>query len=99
MSNSLVAELIRTGKNKNAKLSTQRKGDQYLFTLTLKDLNAEIEKILKALGIDIVSKEATKIDAQGKKTTVIKAFVKLDKLEALAKQDFVLHIDLASDRK
>lgn len=99
MSKTLVTELIRTGKSQNAKLSTQRKGDQYLFTLTLKDLNAEIEKILKALGIDIVSKEAAKTDAQGKKTTVVKAFVKLDKLEALAKQDFVLHIDLASDRK
>jgi len=99
MSNSLVAELIRTGKNKNAKLSTQRQGDQYLFTLTLKDLSAEIEKLLKALGVDIVAKEAAKTDAQGKKTTVVKAFVKLDKLEALAKQDFVLHIDLASDRK
>lgn len=99
MSKSLVAELIRTGKNKSAKLSTQRKGDQFLFTLTLKDLSAEIEKILKTLGIDIVSKEAAKTDAQGKKTTVVKAFVNLDKLEALAKQDFVLHIDLASDRK
>ncbi|MDP3509710.1 MAG: VIT and VWA domain-containing protein [Candidatus Melainabacteria bacterium] len=99
MSKALAAELISTGKNRSTTLSTKRKGNQYLFALTIKDLSVEIEKILKALGIDIVSKEATKIDAQGKKTTVIKAFVKLDKLEALAKQDFVLHIDLASDRK
>lgn len=99
MSQSLAAGLASTGKNKNTTLNTARKGDRYLLAITIKDLTSEIEKILKALGVEIVSKDAAKTDAQGKKTTVVRAYLKLNKLEALAKQDFVLHIDLASDRK
>lgn len=99
MSQSLAAGLVSAGKGRNAHLSSKRKGDQYLFAITIKDLTSEIEKILKALGVEIVAKDAVKTDAQGKKTTVVKAYLKLNKLEALAKQDFVLHIDLASDRK
>lgn len=99
MSQSLVAGLISTGKNKNTTLNTTHKGDRYLLAITIKDLTSEIEKILKALGVEIVSKDAAKTDAQGKKTTVVRAYLKLNKLEAIAKQDFVLHIDLASDRK
>ncbi len=108
MSSALVNELSsgtnkpgreKSHKNKGFKLNAQGQIDRYLLTITIKDLTSEIEKILKALGIDIVSKESTKTDAHGAKTTVVKAFVKPDKIEALAKQDFVLHIDLASDRK
>ncbi|MDQ5935040.1 MAG: hypothetical protein QG574_2346, partial [Cyanobacteriota bacterium erpe_2018_sw_21hr_WHONDRS-SW48-000092_B_bin.40] len=94
-----AAGLVSTGKNKNTTLNTARKGDRYLLAITIKDFTSEIEKILKALGVEIVSKDAAKTDAQGKKTTVVRAYLKLNKLEALAKQDFVLHIDLASDRK
>jgi Ca-activated chloride channel family protein len=99
MSQPLAAGLVSTGKNKNTTLNTARKGDRYLLAITIKDFTSEIEKILKALGVEIVSKDAAKTDAQGKKTTVVRAYLKLNKLEALAKQDFVLHIDLASDRK
>jgi len=99
MSQPLAAGLASSGKNKNSPLNTARKGDRYLLAITIKDLTSEIEKILKALGVEIVSKDAAKTDAQGKKTTVVRAYLKLNKLEALAKQDFVLHIDLASDRK
>lgn len=99
MSQPLAAGLVSTGKNKNTTLNTARKGDRYLLAITIKDFTSEIEKILKALGVEIVSKDAAKTDTQGKKTTVVRAYLKLNRLEALAKQDFVLHIDLASDRK
>ncbi|CAN5313822.1 hypothetical protein BH11CYA1_BH11CYA1_23920 [soil metagenome] len=78
------------------KLDANGKIDRYLLALTIKDYNSEIEKQLKALGLDITSATAMKGTA---KTTLVLVFAKIDKVEAIAKQDFVLHIDLASDRK
>ncbi len=70
--------------------SANHKNPRLLIELTLKNISAEIEKALKALGVEIISKKDGK---------TVKAYVKLDKLQALAKLDFVLQIDLASDRK
>ncbi len=71
--------------------SANHKNPRLLIELTLRTMiSAEIEKTLKALGVEIISKKDGK---------TVKAYVKLDKLQALAKLDFVLQIDLASDRK
>jgi len=74
----------------NHENGTGKANSRLLVELTLKTINAEIEKALKALGVEIVSKKDGK---------TVKAYVKLDKLQALAALDFVLQIDLASDRK
>lgn len=85
LSAQLVTLLNKTGTVSNVK----RSGNRYMLTIKVKSLDARAEKLLKSLGLTITAK----------KDGIVEGYLPLDKVNALAANDFVLHIDLVSDRK
>lgn len=69
----------------------EQKGDNYLIEISIKGDSAKLIALLKAMGLEVVSTSSNGLK--------IKAFVPLAKVSAIAAQDFVLHLALASDRK
>jgi Ca-activated chloride channel family protein len=85
LSQQLAMLVNKTGTVTNVK----RIGDRYMVTIKVKNLDVKIEKLLKSLGLTITAK----------KDGSVEGFIALDKVNKLAANDFVLHIDLVSDRK
>jgi len=64
-----------------------------LVSINLKAFTAEIKKKLKALGVEVLPDQPASENA-----TTIKAYVSVEKIEALAKLDAVLQIDVAAEK-